>query len=76
MLEAGADKDTADNEGITALMAACWIGHIELARLLLEAGASKDIADNNGVTALMTAGQADHVQVVRLLLECPTGFCQ
>ena len=46
LLEAGADKDLADNSGETALMLSSVLGHAEIARLLLEAGAGKDLANN------------------------------
>jgi len=39
LLEAGTDVDSADVNGLTALMIACIQGHAECARLLLEAGA-------------------------------------
>ena len=46
LLEAGADKDVADDDGATALMEAAYRGHVEVVRLLLEAGADKDMASN------------------------------
>ena len=39
-------KDVANRHGRTPLMAACFHGHVEVARFLLEAGAGKDVADN------------------------------
>ena len=49
LLEAGADKDLANNQGTTALMMAEVKGQVEVLRLLLEAGADKSLADNRGV---------------------------
>ena len=39
LLEAGADKNAAQVNGTTALMAAAEHGHVEVVRLLLDAGA-------------------------------------
>ena len=69
LLEAGADKDFANNNGDTALMIASRDGHLEAVRLLLEAGANEDIADTDGDTALMIASLHGYLEVVRLLLE-------
>ena len=66
LLEAGADKNLADNNGCTALMMA-WT--VEAMRLLLDAGASTDLVDNFGNTALMVASSKGHVERVRLLLD-------
>ena len=52
LLEAGADKDAANNLGITALHSAAESGHIEVVKLLLAAGADKDKADSEERTAL------------------------
>eukprot|EP00439_Symbiodinium_sp_Y106_P041152 s2709_g5.t1 len=69
LLEAGANKDLADNGGCTSLMFAADEGHVQIVSLLLEAGANQDVADNYGCTALMRASIGGHVDVVRLLLE-------
>ena len=69
LLEAGADKNLADNDGSTALMMAAVQGHATVLRLLLEAGADKNLADNDGSTALMMAARGGHADVMRLLLE-------
>ena len=69
LLEAGADKDAAKADGVTALMAAALKGHLEVVRLLLEAGADKNVARADGATALMGAAQNGCLEVVRLLLE-------
>eukprot|EP00439_Symbiodinium_sp_Y106_P023855 s1984_g2.t3 len=69
LLEAGADKDLADNDGYTPLISASSRGHVEIARLLLEAGANKDMATSDGATALMFASGRGDVEVARLLLQ-------
>ena len=51
LLEAGASRDLAANNGETALMLASHNGHLEVVRLLLECGADKDLVMNDGRTA-------------------------
>ena len=46
LLEAGVDKDFANNQGVTGLMMASQEGHVEVVRLLLEASAANDVACN------------------------------
>ena len=69
LCEAGADKDTADQDGATALMRAIRRGQLEMVRLLCEVGADKDKADQHGNTAFMLASQFGHLEMVRLLCE-------
>ncbi|CAK9033398.1 unnamed protein product [Durusdinium trenchii] len=69
LLEAGADKDAARIDGVTAVFVAAQNGHLEVVRLLLEAGANKDVVRRHGATALFIAAQNGHLKVVRLLLE-------
>ena len=51
LLEAGADKNAANANGATALMAAALKGHLEVVRLLLEAEADTNVARGDGLTA-------------------------
>ncbi len=60
LLAAGTDVTAANNECITALIAACSEGHVSVVQLLLE---------NEGITALIAACSEGHVSVVELLLE-------
>ena len=53
VLEAGAEPDSTDVEGQTALMAACDGGHEACAQALLQAGADADLATPDGSTALL-----------------------
>ena len=69
LLEAGADKDKASQDGGTPLLHAARDGHLEVAQLLLRAGADKDKADRDGYTALIYAASEGYLEVVRLLLE-------
>jgi len=57
-LDTGADPDTADAAtGTTALIAAAWVKHSELAELLLAAGANPLLQSLNGDTAFDLASQ-------------------
>ena len=42
LLEAGADKEAKDDDGLTPLGWAAWIGHEAVVRLLLERGADTE----------------------------------
>ena len=52
LLEAGADKELADQEGFTPLHSAAANVHVDMVRPLLNAGANQTASDNNGLTAL------------------------
>lgn len=79
LLAAGASPESADRDGITALMAAAFAGQADVVRTLLAAGADPDAQDVSGMTALMNAvvgnaemelGEAHPVftEIVELLL--------
>ena len=69
MLDAGADPNTKDNDGHTALIEAAWRGKTETARLLLEAGADPNIRDDKNRTALIWAAGFGHTEFMKLLVE-------
>lgn len=50
LLACGAEVDTQDRDGYTALMCACEQGHAEIARLLLERGCDRHLVDKVGIT--------------------------
>jgi uncharacterized protein len=55
LIEAGADPDIRDPDGLNALNVAIMNEHYDLAVALLEAGADPDAADRTGMTALYGA---------------------
>jgi ankyrin repeat protein len=66
LLDAGANKDHADNEGRTALMDVEWKN--EVFYPLLEAGANIDAQDKMGNTALIWAAEVGRLDKVCMLL--------
>ena len=69
LLEAGADADSPNPEGQTALMAVARTGNVEAARLLLERGATSDAREGwGGQTALMWASARRHPKMIALLV--------
>ena len=60
LCEAGADKDTAQQDGVTRL---------EVVRMLCEAGADKDKAKHNGASPLFIASQEGRLEVARMLCD-------
>ncbi|KAL2821138.1 ankyrin repeat-containing domain protein [Aspergillus granulosus] len=78
LLEGGADPNTVDEVGTSALHNAAKGGHWNIARLLLEKNASLRIEDGNRATPLRLAVRAGHKDIVRLFLECdpPTSETQ
>jgi ankyrin repeat protein len=56
------------SKGGTALMAAAYLGQVEIARILLYAGADKDIRNDQGETALDIAISRGNNDMTKLLL--------
>jgi Ankyrin repeats (many copies) len=63
LLENGADINSNDGHGQTALMNAAHAGQVELVRLLIEAGADLNITAKYNLSALMLALIAHHTEV-------------
>ena len=55
LLEAGADCNVQNSNGLTALMIAVDKQDAPIVNILLEAGADCNLQDSNGLTALMIA---------------------
>ena len=70
LIKSGANLNTKDTFGGTALIIASNIGHTEIVKLLIESGSDVNIASNDGRTALMKAsGRRGDADIVKLLLE-------
>ena len=68
LLERGADVNTADTNGTTALMIAVARGFQNIAQSLLKRGARMDAVDKNGETVLIKAACNDKSNIALLLL--------
>jgi uncharacterized protein len=69
LLGKGADINSKDQYGQTALMNAAQTGQAELVRLLIEKGADLNIRAKYNLSALMLSLIAGHPEVARLLIE-------
>jgi ankyrin repeat protein len=69
VLGKGADVNTSDELGRTALMLAGFDGHTEIVRLLLRKGAQVDLRDSSGRTALMYSSSGPFPETIKLLLD-------
>lgn len=52
----------------TPLRAACFDGHLDIARLLVKNGADIEIANRHGHTCLMIACYKGHLEIVKFLI--------
>lgn len=69
LLDAGADVESANGEGQTALMAVARTGNVDAARLLIRRGANVNAREGwGGQTALMWAAAQGHPAMIRLLI--------
>ena len=55
LLDAGADVNAKDSNGLNALAQAVFTGQVEVVKTLLESGADVNLKDSNGMTALVRA---------------------
>jgi ankyrin repeat protein len=67
-LSAGADVDSLDSHGQTALMLAAHKGHLAVVECLLRYGANLNVRAKFGLSALMLAIVAGHEAVARTLV--------
>lgn len=66
-IEAGADVDSLDRYGQSALMLAARGGHLEAVEALLRAGADPNVTAKFGLSATMLAVVNHHASVARAL---------
>lgn len=67
-IRSGANVDSCDHRGRTALMLASRHNNLQTVRLLLECGADAELVDQDGHTAAMWAARKGHVSVLHLIL--------
>jgi hypothetical protein len=68
LLASGADVNSRDPQGLTALIVAAFGGNVEIASLLVEKGAGVNARTNEGATPLMAAVQSGNKELVQLFL--------
>ena len=68
LLDDGADVDTPDDTGRTAVTAAVYGDHVAVVRLLIDAGANVDIQDDSRANALLATGETGNAEVLREVL--------
>ncbi len=56
-------------DGMTCLMTAALIGHLDLCRLLIDKGADIEAKSSSGWTSLNYAARYGHIEIVRLLCD-------
>ncbi len=68
LAQPGVEIDTRNGMGLTALTAAAFKGHVEIAKALLRAGANVNAASRSGQTSLMFAAMSGKLAIVDQLL--------
>jgi ankyrin repeat protein len=68
ILDHGANPDSPDEHGLTALAIATMFGHAEIASRLIDAGADPNARDESGSTVLMMASEFPRPDIVRMLV--------
>ncbi|MCK4319153.1 ankyrin repeat domain-containing protein [Candidatus Micrarchaeota archaeon] len=69
LIQEGADINTRDDWGETALTHAIENGHTETAKFLIEKGADVNVKDWEGRTALIRAAEKGYTETARFLIE-------
>ena len=68
LLEEGADVTATDTRGRTALIAASYPNHLEVARVLIEAGADVNVQDDSRQSAYLISTSEGYIDLLRLTL--------
>ena len=68
LLDMGANPNSRDRDGWSAIHWAAEEGHLGVVRLLLEAGANVDAVSSYGTSAMHCAANGGHANIVKLLL--------
>ncbi len=69
LLDHGAQVDSQDKNGVSALMVASFFGLFKTVHVLLDHGAQVDFKEESRWSALMIASYLGHTEVVRVLLD-------
>ena len=69
LAQPGVEIDTRNGMGLTALTAAAFKGHVDIAKALLRAGADANAANRIGQTSLMFASLSGKLAAVECLLD-------
>ena len=65
----GADVNTKDKDGVTALMEAVFKGHLSIVKILVDAGADVNAKSRRDMTALIIASIRGFTGVVKILVD-------
>lgn len=63
------DLNFRNEYGMTPLMLASYMKHLDVVRELIKSGASLDVQDKQGRTALMRATTANNLEIIQELFE-------
>ncbi len=69
LLDCGADANSTNEAGVTALMRAALMGHPQVVSLLLDSGADVEAKDQEGWPPLILVCREGHTDVARLIIE-------
>lgn len=67
LIEAGANVDAKNNDGLSTLMIASMIGSTEIVKSLIDAGCDVNAKSNKGRSSLLYATSSNHTEIVKLL---------
>ena len=74
LLEQGANVNTINSEGRTALTAAVIGNYLDIAQVLIDAGANPDLQDSQRNNALLVTGETGNVDMLREVLRANPDF--
>jgi ankyrin repeat protein len=74
LLQRGANVDSRDARGRTALLVAVAANYIDMARLLIDAGADVNAQDQQSDSPLLLAGAEGTLEILKLILQAKPDF--